>query len=440
MIFVLGIMSIGAYYALWAGPYYALLLYIWNAYFRPEEWVWTDTLRNMDISSIIGWYVIFATVLSKQHFILNRRIILIFLFLFHTLLSTLFSKDFAYSWAYWTDFLKSTLITYLIVVLVVDFSKMRLLLLVMVSSLGFEAAKQGWVYLITSPGWANPNDNPFLGDNNGVAVGMLMLVPVIALLSQTTHRRWTQPFYWFLLIGLLYRALSTYSRGGFLAVIALAASYWLRSHHRLRTLLGIVIVTTLVLPTLPDAFWNRMSTILTYEEDDDRSALGRFHMWKVAIEMAKANPVLGVGYNAYNEAYDDYDFSKGEYGLKRSVHNSFLGALAELGYPGAVLYGLILFSAFRSCCSLRRLAKKDPSLLELGQCAIALETSLVVFLVGGFFVILQYNEMLWHFIGITIVLERLAVQAPSYDLGPAPSSAPLALSYPQRVANYQAPI
>jgi len=55
--------------------------------------------------------------------------------------------------------------------------------------LGVEAAKQGWVFLITSPGYANANPIPFLGDNNGVAVGMLMLVPVIALLAQTTQRK-----------------------------------------------------------------------------------------------------------------------------------------------------------------------------------------------------------------------------------------------------------
>jgi O-antigen ligase len=93
-----------------------------------------------------------------------------------------------------------------------------------------------------------------------------------------------------------------------------------------------------------------MKTIQTYEEDQDMSALGRLHFWSVAFIMAKANPLWGVGYNGYNLSYNDYDFSHGEYNSRRaeraekgrSVHSSFLAVLAELGFVGAALYGLII--------------------------------------------------------------------------------------------------
>ena len=52
----------------------------------------------------------------------------------------------------------------------------------------------------------------------------------------------------------------------------------------------------------------------------------------VAIRMANAHPLFGIGHNAYNTAYNAYDFSKGAYGSGRSVHSSFFGILAELGY------------------------------------------------------------------------------------------------------------
>jgi putative inorganic carbon (hco3(-)) transporter len=408
-IFVLVLVVIGAYYALQA-PFYALLFYIGNAYFRPEDWVWSNLVSSLKLSLISGAYVVLATVFFGRRFVWNGRIALLWLFLFQTFLSTLGAENFFHSWSYWVDFFKTVVITYIIVVLVDDFSKFRLLLLVMVLALGLEQAKQGWVYLVTSPGWYNDNPVPFLGDNNGVAVGMLMLVPIVGLLGQTTNKKWAKSFYWFLLIGCLYRALSTYSRGGFIAAIAMGTAWCLRSRHKMRALLGALVVITAVFTALPDAFWNRMNTIETYEEQQDASALGRLHFWEVAVQMANANPFCGVGYNGYNLSYNKYDFSGGAYGVDKSVHSSFFGVLAETGYLGAILFVVIIFSALRSCSRVRKLVLKEAALSDLGKSAVALQASLVAFLVGGSFVIFQYNEMLWHMIGLTIVLERLAKQ------------------------------
>jgi putative inorganic carbon (HCO3(-)) transporter len=247
-------------------------------------------------------------------------------------------------------------------------------------------------------------------------------VPVIDFLAQTAQRKWARHFYRFLLVGVLFRAISTYSRGGFLACIALGAGYLFRSQQKFRVLIAMGVLLVVVLPALPDSFWDRMRTIQTYTEEE--SALSRLHFWKVAAEMANANPLLGVGFNAYNEAYDTYDFSHGRYGKGRSVHSSYYSIVAELGYTGLLLYGLIVFGAIRGCNRVHRLAKRGSIPAELGKSAFALEMSLFVFLCGGSFVIFQYNEMLWHFFGLTIVLEHLAARSAekqSSDVSPEPS-------------------
>jgi O-antigen ligase len=174
-------------------------------------------------------------------------------------------------------------------------------------------------------------------------------------------------------------------------------------------LLGMVLVIVVVLPTLPDAFWSRMQTIQTYEEDEG-SALSRLHFWAVASEMAKANPLLGVGYLGYNLSYDDYDFSYGEYGIKRSVHSAYFGVLSELGYLGAILFGLIVFCAFRSCHRVRRFVKTNAKPLAGEKYAAALEASLVTFLVGSLFLSFHSSEMFWHYVGLTIALERIVTE------------------------------
>ena len=49
-----------------------------------------------------------------------------------------------------------------------------------------------------------------------------------------------------------------------------------------------------------------------------------------------------------------------------------------------------------------------PELRHLAQSAVALETSLIVFVVGGSFIPFQYNEMVWHIVGLVIALRHFA--------------------------------
>jgi putative inorganic carbon (hco3(-)) transporter len=406
---VLSLIAVGIYYAL-QSPFYALLFYVGNAYFRPEDWVWHDFVGSLKLSLVIGIYVLIFSVFSRHRFIWDGRIALLWAFLGFSTLSAALSDYAVLSVPYLLDFLKVIVITYLIIVLVTDFAKFRLVVLVMVLSLGILQAKQGWFYLLTSPGWPNYNPVPFLGDNNGTALGMLMLVPLIGMLRQTTENRWAKYFFGMMLIGCLYRALSTYSRGGFLAAIAMGGVWWLRSYRKLQGLVVMLLMLAIIVPMLPSTFWNRMSTIQTYEEEQDKSALARLHYWSTAIDMAAANPILGVGFRTYNDAYNAYDSSGGAYGPWRAVHNSFLGVLAEVGYIGFFLYVAIILAAFRACAQVRKLAIRNAVLPDLGRAAIALEASVVAFVVGANFLTFHYNEMIWHIIGLSTVLRRLAIQ------------------------------
>jgi O-antigen ligase len=173
-------------------------------------------------------------------------------------------------------------------------------------------------------------------------------------------------------------------------------------------LVGIVLAGAMVLSVMPSEFWQRMDTITSYEEKQEGSALGRLHFWSVAVEMARENPLLGVGFLGYNNSYDAYDFSYGEFGKSRAVHSAWFGVLAELGYPGLILYVANLVLGLWSCGKVRRLAARHPSCEDLGKYAVAVETSLVVFAVGSSFLSFQYNEVYWHMIGISIALANIA--------------------------------
>jgi putative inorganic carbon (hco3(-)) transporter len=405
-IFVAGLLTIGWGFAL-QSALYAAALYLWIAYFRPESWAWSDLFMQLNLSYIAGAYLVVRTIAAGAASRLNARSLLLIVFLAHSLLSTALGPDPAYSFTHWQEFAKTIVVSVILTSLIETAADLRLIMMVIALSLGFEATKQGWANLILHPGARNDNGIPFLGDNNLVAVGMLMLLPIIGALAETTTG-WKKRGLQFMAIGVLYRALSTYSRGGFLAAGVVGTVWFVRSPHKLKTVAAVVLATALVLPVLPQAFWDRMSTITAPSEERDDSSAGRLHFWQVAAAMANDRPLTGVGNAAYPRLYNRYDWTLGAFGTDRAVHSAWFGVLAELGYPGLLLFIAIIVSSLGSCRRVRRAAVRGEVSAALGSYAIGFETALMAFIVGGSFVSFHYCEMLWHFFALSVVLERVA--------------------------------
>ena len=406
-IFVIGLSIIGIV-ASFYGSFNTLMFYFWLAYFRPESWIWYNFLSAFNLSLFCGIFLLISTLFTGVKFRFNLFTGLLFLAAVHSLISALQSNYSSVSLSYWVDFFKVIVISYLITIIIRSEKDFKIALIVISLSLGLEGAKQGWAQLILNPGAANNNTNPVLGDNNGVAVGMLMLVPVLFALYQTTERKLFKYGFLFLAIGVIYRALSTYSRGGFLSFLVMCVIYWLQSKHKVRTLILIVLLAAMLLPVFPQSFWDRMDTI-TVEEGEQReeSSAGRLHYWSVAWEMAKSNRIFGVGHNAYREAYNYYDYSGGRYGRERAAHSAWFGILADWGFIGLVLFLSIYFYSLLCCVRTRNSYKNNPELKSLGIYGNQIAISLITGSVGITFLAAQYLEMLWHFFALAFLCNQI---------------------------------
>ncbi len=424
-LFVFAALTVGWGFAL-QSTLYAACLYLWIAYFRPESWAWSDIFATLNLSYFAGAFLVVRAVMSGTKITLDWRSGLLLLFLAQALLSTALGVTPDYSFGYWQDFAKMIIVSILIMNIIQTSADLRLVLIVIGLSLGFEAAKQGWAQMVLNPGARNDNSVPFLGDNNLVAVGMAMLIPIIGALA-TTSTGWQKRAFQFLNVGVVYRALSTYSRGGFLSIGAVSAIWFWRSPHKLKTFFAVIVAAALILPVLPQQFWDRMSTITTPADERDDSAASRLHFWSVAVDMANDRPLTGVGHSAYPRAYNRYDWTAGQYLTNRAVHSAWFGVLAELGYPGLLMFILIVIGSLRACRRVRLASKRGELDGPLGAYAIAFESSLVAFIVGGSFVSFQYCEMLWHYFALTIALERVAVRemAAQRELKAAAPTAPV---------------
>jgi probable O-glycosylation ligase (exosortase A-associated) len=396
LIFVFLIIALGSFASIFS-PFYALLFYLWNAYFRPDDWTYGGLIASLNLSFLIGTYLVLATAFSRPRLRVGVRIVLLALFLADTLVSTMQSEHVAYSWSVWIEFAKVVTVAYVIILLTNDRTRFRYVLLMIAISLGFECAKQGWAQLYRAPGAQNNNPILFLGDNNGVAVGTMMLVPILSALAQTATRRWEAFAHRFVLIGVFLRGITTYSRGGFLAAAVLGIFSLARSRKKVRAFVGAGVIAGIVLTVMPQAFWDKMNTINASESERDDSAAGRLHFWVIAREMAEAKPLTGIGFSAYN----------------LSFHSIWFGPLAELGYPGFLLFVALFASSVWSLWRISSKVRHDREKHDIHIYANALLTSLVVFGVGGTFLPLQYNEMFWHFMALGITLTFLAQEQPS---------------------------
>lgn len=424
LILVFGIILVGGFWAI-RGPFYALLFYLWYAYFRPEQWVWTDYVSPLNLSFITGALVLLSSIPRMGTFRWSPPLVLTAAFFAQSIVSLLASEHFALSLPHWIEFLKIVIITMLISFLVVDRQSYRRTLLVIAFSLGFESAKQGWAQMVLNPGATNNNPHPVLGDNNGVAVGMMMLIPFFVALAQTASKRWEKYLHRFFIVGLLYRGISTYSRGGFLSAAALGLVALWRSPRKFRALIGVGVVAMVVASVLPPQFWDRMGTITSPEEEQDSSAQGRLFYWTIAARMASAKPVTGVGFAGFKASFTSYDTSGGAYGADRAVHSAWFGVVSEMGYPGLILLVAVIVATYYRCSQIARKARSNPETRDLASYAAAIQISLVAFAVGNTFLNGQYGENFWHLIGLAAALERISTATAK-----APAAAKVAAPQP----------
>jgi O-antigen ligase len=228
--------------------------------------------------------------------------------------------------------------------------------------------------------------------------------------------RFTKPVLWATLPLTAFFVFSTFSRSGFIALGVALLSWLSLQRRKFRTVIGVLLLIMAVVPFLPmpEGYLDRLQTIRTFEEEQESSAISRLHFWKVAMSMVAAHP-LGVGLFNFEANYDDFDTTDGAWGRNRSVHNSHLQILTELGVIGFALWVFLLISSLIGCLRIRRKADAIGMDTRTGQVlwtlATAIFVSLFAFMVGGLFISMGLNDLTWLMFAAVAALERVASHA-----------------------------
>jgi probable O-glycosylation ligase (exosortase A-associated) len=430
-ILVAAILVPGIFLAL-TDRYKALLLYLWFALFRPMEWLWVD-ISGLRPSLILGLILLVPALLTGVLPSLTHPLSIgSVLFLGMGLLAQTNAVNQSLGWE-WLDFLARLILVCLLAVSLIRTPRdLMRVVAVVAGSIGFHAAKAGLASILGGGVQFGDGLAGAYVDNNGYALASVMIIPLLVATGQNAELvfRGIVPQWLIRPIGIGWLVLaplcamtviSTFSRGGFLAlcatVIALPALY----PRRIRLVFGLsvlAVVAYLFVP-LPKGYAARVGTIPrlgeTTEAADTESdpGAGRLYFWQVAINMAAAHP-LGVGVRNFDSTYDAFDATDGKWGRGRSVHSAHFQVLAELGYLGALLWTWLFLYAFRVVLRVKK-RSQTPGLSPsdrrfMATLAPALGVSMIGFLVGGSFVALAVNDLTWLTFALVAALDRVSAR------------------------------
>ncbi|GHT94304.1 O-antigen polymerase [Betaproteobacteria bacterium] len=250
-------------------------------------------------------------------------------------------------------------------------------------------------------------------DNNDFALALVMLIPLLHFLQLQLKQGWGRHVMSILMLLCATSALGSQSRGGMLALSAMGVVMWWRSPRKGSTAIALLAVLVLILPMMPDAWWERMNTIQSYEEDG--SAMGRIRAWKVATEVA-LHHIFGAGmYFQHEIIFWLWDVGQGHVLAAHSIYFQILG---NHGFIGLFLYLMIGVYTFRSAGWLRKHAQGIPQAQWVAHLGSMMQVSMVGFAVGGAFLSMAYYDLQFNFM-VMVVLARRWVETKGWEFEPA---------------------
>ena len=255
-----------------------------------------------------------------------------------------------------------------------------------------------------------------LNDVNYFALMCVLMLPLPFAYAGTASTRQSRILWSLGGVAMLAEIIQTGSRGGFLALGAVALVVGLRLSPRpARTFGGLVAVVIVLALLLPTPLLSRLMPS-TEATGVHRSNEARMIAIDAGLRMIADNPFAGVGagnFGLYKRMWADV-FPEGP----NLAHNTYIELAAELGLPALAAFFFLIWRSFRS---LRRAERRAMTMRRetLARTAIALQASLAGYVVGAFFLSAQYETFFWLIVFLSVCVERIAASATVSDVSPA---------------------
>lgn len=397
--------------------YGAMCLYLLVEYVRPQQLV--PLIRGVALGQVALGTALVAHVASGRWFRARGPaswlLVVFTLVIFVSSLTAYSSSASLGQWWLWF----SWLVIYFLIVNIID-NEPRLVFFALLWLLfhyymaqggakqfvlrGFTFAKWG---VVGAPGWFQ-NSGEF-------GVAMCMFLPVswhFYLAGKPYLTKWRKLFVLGMPVSAVLGIIGSSSRGAVLGLAAIGAWSLLRSKYRLRTTIGVAVVSVAVWFILPQQQKARFSAI-----GQDSTSIRRMTYWQRGLQMAREHPVFGVGYANWVPYYTEHYVDPAArvtatMGYVQVPHNIFVQCMAELGYVGLGVFLLMILATFAINHRTRKMTRAGRAPPEdfLRHMAYGLDGALIGYLASGFFVTVLYYPFFWVNLAFTAALHTVATR------------------------------
>ncbi len=388
--------------------YLGIFLFTFVLYFRPYELV--SFLSSFSSMAMVLALMTLAIYIPSQLALEGnltarpREVNLLLLLTLTALLSMPTAIDPAEAWATFNDtFIKAVLM--FIVMVNVMRTEWRLKGLIWLSLgvgcfLSLSALDNYRAGNFTVEGYrVEGNIGGMFGNPNDMALHLVTMIPLAVALMLGTRKIPAKFLYAACAALMVAGTVVTFSRGGFLGLVAAGMVLAWKLGRRNRFIVSFVAIVIMVLffSLAPGSYGTRVLSLFDSNLDAVGSSSARRELLIRSAIVALRYPLFGVGMGNFHYK------SIGE----QVSHNAYTEVASEMGMAALALYVLFIITPLKRLRQIERETNDDPKRSRYYFLTVGVQSSLIAFMVGSFFASVAYQWYVYYLVAYAICLRRI---------------------------------
>lgn len=394
-------------------PFVGLLLWAWTSFSSINREAF-GIAYNFPFNYYIAATTIGAWLISMEPKSLPNQVMPVLLIALAAWISltTYYALDYDSAYLLWDNHIKTMVLVVVTMALVTSKVRIQAFVWIIVAAIGYYAAKGAGFMLLTGSIGSRVFGpvHSMIADNNNLALAMVMTIPMLHYLRLSSRNQVVKGICVALIVLSIIAVVGTYSRGGFIGLIAIGAAFLIISRGKFGAVAAAAVVIIGVWNFAPQAWFDRVGTIGSYKED--ASSVGRLNAWTTSWNLAESRPILGGGFSAIEQprVYKHYsppnDDTPG-----RAAHSIYFQVLGDHGFVGLALYLAILVAGTYNLFLVQRTAAKRQDLEWASLLSRMFLVSLFGFVAAGTFLSMAYYDVLLCMMGLTAAMREVVRKA-----------------------------
>lgn len=236
------------------------------------------------------------------------------------------------------------------------------------------------------------------GNPNEMALHLVMMTPLALALGMASRSKLWRWIYFAMAAMFVGANMVTFSRGGFLGLIAcmMVMAWKVGRKHRLNVAIASTLIGGAAIIFAPGNYGLRMLSIFIPGLDAVGSADQRRALLERSLLVTARNP-WGIGIGNFQIV-----------GVRNlGTHNAFTQVSSELGILGLIAYLVFILSPFRKLSAIERKHFDADNLHWFYYLSIGLQASIVGYLMSSFFASVAYNWFIYYLIAYAVAFRRI---------------------------------